>query len=205
LGHGEELVAQTKAVTIAVLTGLALGVLSQASSVISTGYITPLDTFNPFNAEILGYWVGALGFWPLLLIVIAIATTARKAGLGNSIFNGLGAILGVSFVIAFAVIVVAAAHPKKELPFAEVGRERAEFVKGASSSCIRSQQANPNNQSLPAVSIDTYCTCYANSLADVTTRAEVQYTDQHHAPAPSMVEKINATFQKCVQASRGGQ
>jgi amino acid transporter len=192
-------------VIIAALTGLALGVLSQASSVISTGYITPLDTFNPFNAGIIGYWVGALGFAPLVFIVIAVASTARKAGLRNSIFNGIGAILGVSFVIAFAVIAVAASHPKKELPFAEVGAERAEFVKGTSSSCIRSQQAKPENQSLSAATLDAYCTCYANSLADVTTTAEIQYTAQYHTPAPSMVEKINATFQKCVQASRSRQ
>jgi hypothetical protein len=177
----------------------------QASSVISAGYITPLDTFNPFNLEIISYWVGVLGFVPLLFIVIAIATTARKAGLRNSIFNGLGAIVGVFFVIAIAVIAAAAAHPKQELPFAEVGPERAAFVKGTSASCVRSQQAKPENQSLSAASLDAYCTCYANSLADVTTRAEIYYTDQHHTPAPSMVEKINATFQKCVQESRSRQ
>jgi hypothetical protein len=81
--------SQTRSVTIASLAGLAAGVLVQGSKVITTGYLTPLDMFNPFNTFVLGCWVGALSIFPLIFVIIVIAATARKEGLRNSIFNGL--------------------------------------------------------------------------------------------------------------------
>jgi hypothetical protein len=101
--------SQTRTIMIASLAGLGLAVLIQASNVMSTGHITPLPTFNPFNEEALYYWIGALGFVPLFFIVIATAATARKAGLRNSIFNGLAAIVGVLLLIIGAVVAVATA------------------------------------------------------------------------------------------------
>jgi hypothetical protein len=198
--------SQTKAVVIAFLAGLALAVLTQAIDVMRTGYITPLDTSNPFNPEVLGYWVGALSGVPLIFVVIVIAATARKAGLRNSIFNGLGAVIGfvgVSLVIGYAVIAVATAQPTKELPFADASANRASFVKGASSSCAKKQQALPENKDVPAAAIDAFCSCYGNSLADVITKAELAHMDQHHTPAPSMVEKINMTVEKCNRLVQG--
>ena len=185
--------SQTKTVLIASLAGLALAVSTKASSVMSTGHITPLDTFNPFNPGVLGYWVGTLGFFPLFFIVFSIAATARTAGVRSSIFNGLGAVVGVLLTITGAVIAVATAQPKKAFP------DRASLVKNATSSCLKNQQVIPENNVRSAAMIEAFCSCYGSSLADVTTAAEVAYADQHQTSAPTMIEKINTTVQKCVQ------
>jgi hypothetical protein len=185
--------SQTQTVMIASLIGLVLAISSKASSVISTGNITPLDTLNPFNLSILGYWIGTLGFFPLTFIVFAVAATARTAGLRNSVFNGLGAVVGVSLTITGVVIAVATAHPKKEFP------DRASLVKNATSSCIKNQQIIPKNKDVSVAIIEAFCSCYGDSLADVTTVAEVMYADQHQIAAPTMIEKINTTVQKCMQ------
>jgi cytochrome bd-type quinol oxidase subunit 2 len=197
--------SQTRSVTIASLAGLAAGVLVQGSKVITTGYLTPLDMFNPFNTFVLGYWVGALSIFPLIFVIIVIAATARKEGLRNSIFNGLGAVVGVLLVIVCAIIAVAATRPKKELPYAEASADRASFVGGASSSCAKSQRAAPENQDVSAAFIDAFCSCFGNSLADVATWAEVAYLDQHQTAAPSMIEKIGTVSQKCVRLVQGRQ
>ena len=156
---------QTKAVTIAALVGLALGLLTQASEVLTAGYVTPLDHFNPFNPAILGYWVGLLGCTPLILVVVTIAGTARKAGWRNSILNGIGATVGVSVIICVAIIALAAARPKKELPFADASSDRASFVKNASASCVTRQHNVPENRNVPAATFNAFCACYGNSLA----------------------------------------
>jgi hypothetical protein len=101
--------SQTRTVMIAASAGLGLAVLIQASNLMSTGHVTPLPTFNPFDEEALYYWIGALGFVPLIFIVIATAATARKAGLRRSAFSGFAAIVGVLLLIIGAVIAVAVA------------------------------------------------------------------------------------------------
>jgi len=40
---------QTKAVSIAAVVGLALGLWIQASSAMTAAYVTPLDRFNPLR------------------------------------------------------------------------------------------------------------------------------------------------------------
>lgn len=192
--------SQINAVIIAALAGLALAVGIQASSVISAGYIPPLDASDPFNLRILGFWVVVLGFLPLIFILIAIAVTARRAGLRNSIFTGLGAVAGVSLVIIGAVVAVAIVHSKKEFPFRNASADRASFVRTQASFCATMQQAF---KGVPAAAVNAVCSCYGNSLADVTTRTELVYMDLHRTFAPSMVEKTNATLQKCVQLVQG--
>jgi hypothetical protein len=204
-GRGWTMNSQTKWVAIASLGGLAAGVLVQGSKAITTGYLTPLDTFNPFNTFVLGYWVGALSIFPLIFVIIVIAATAPKEGLRNSIFNGLGAVVGVSLVIVCAVIAVAATRPKKELPYAEASADRDSFVAGASSSCAKSRHAAPENRDVSAEFIDAFCSCFGNSLADVATRVEITHMDQHHTAAPSMIEKIETASQKCVRLVQGRQ
>jgi hypothetical protein len=191
---------QTKAVTIAAVAGLALAALSQLSSVLSNGF-TPLDTINIFNTSMLGYWVGALGFVPLIFIIIAIAATARKAGLLSSILNGLGAIVGVTVVIVIAVISVAASQ-KTNFPYLKSGPDRTTFVASVLPVCIKGQQAIPENKKAPAATINELCDCYGNSLADATTADDVQYFDQHHEPSQSTVENMKESYQKCLQAVR---
>jgi GYF domain 2 len=194
--------SQTKLIIVVALAGLALAVLSEISRVVSAGEIRPLDTFDVFNPSVLGYWVGGLGWIPAIFIVIATAATARKAGLLISIFKGLGAIVGVSLVIIVVVITVTAAYPKKDFPLSDAGADRDAFVNNVLPSCIRGQQARPENKNLSTASINNFCTCYANSLADVTTRIEMEYFVQHQSPSSSMLEKINALYPKCAQAIR---
>ena len=193
--------SQINAVIIAALVGLTAAVLSQSSSVIPIGLIPPLDIFNPFNLRVLGSWVGVLGVLPLICIAIAIGATARKAGLRNSILTALGAVIGVSLVISCAAVAVAITQSKKELPLRSAGAARDSFVIDASSFCERT--INRNKAS--AAAIHAVCSCYGNSLADVTTRTELAYIGQHHTFPPSMTDKTNAVSQKCAQLFRGQQ
>jgi hypothetical protein len=193
--------SQTKAVAIAGAAGLALGLLSQVSSVVSQGYVAPLDTSNPFNGGVLGYWSGALGIFPLVAILLTIAATARKAGWRRSILNGFGSVLGVWLVICIMVIVVAAAtYPIKEHPFAEASAARTDFVSHTISSCLTRRQAVPENASSSAA-VTAFCTCSANYLADVMTRDELQYFEQQHAPSPSAIAKISAAQKNCTETA----
>jgi hypothetical protein len=194
--------SQIKSVTIAGVIGLALSLLAQVSTVLSNGYVSPLDRFNPFNAEILAYWVGALGALPLILIVGTVMATWRKAGSRNSILNGIGAIATVAMVICLAIISLAALErPNKDAPFATASGDRVTFVKSTASSCVTRQQSAPENKSVSAATINSFCACYGNALADVTTMEELTYMVEHHGPSPSMAAKINATYQKCVEAA----
>ena len=195
--------SQINAVIIAALAGLTVAVLSQSLSLIPIGYIPPPDIFNPFNLRILDYWVGVLGVLPLICIAIAIGATARKAGLRNSILTGLGAVVGVSLVISCAVVAVTVIQSKRELPLRNAGADRDSFVRDASSFCARMEQSINRNKA--AADIDAVCSCYGNSLADVTTRTELAYIRQYHTFPPSTIEKTNAVSQKCAQLFRGQQ
>jgi len=201
---GPTMNSQRRRVIIASLAGLALAVAFNAAGLINTTDITPpaLDTSGPFNSGyangyVVGHRAGALFFFPLIFIIIVLAVTARKAGLRNTIFNGLGAIVGIYFVCA--VIAVATAHPSKELPYADAGAGRADFVRGATDGCARQQQALLENKVLSAEAVDAICSCAANSTADVITRTEIAYRQQHQTPAPSLVEKAKTIVQKCVR------
>jgi hypothetical protein len=201
-GQDKTMNSQINAVIIAALAGLTVAVLSQSSSVIPIGYIPPLDIFNPFNLRILGYWVGVLGVLPLIGIAIAIGATARKAGLRNSILTGLGAVVGVSVVTTCAVVAVAIIQSKRELPLRTAGAARDSFVIDASSFCAKMEQPLNKNKA-SAATINAVCSCYGNSLADITTRTELAYISLHRTFPPSTVEKTNAVSQKCVQLFRG--
>jgi ABC-type transport system involved in multi-copper enzyme maturation permease subunit len=194
--------SQINAVIIAALAGLALAVLGQASGAIS--YIPPIDTLVPFNPRVLVYWVSVLGLFPLIFILIAIAVTARKAGLRSSIFTGLGAVVGVLLVIVGAVVAVGIVHAKRDFPFRDAGADRASFVKDATAFCIQKQRANRGkNQAALAESTEAVCSCYGNSLADMTTTAELAYIDKYHTFAPSLIAKTNIVSQKCMLLVHG--
>ena len=198
--------SQIRTVTIASVTGLAIALLAQWSDVIGMGYNASLGT-SKFNGNVIAYWTGMLSGMPLIFVAIAIVATARKAGLRNSILNGLGAVVGVfgvSFVIICSVIALASAYPQKELPFADAGEARNSFVRGASDSCAQRQKALPQNKDVPAAAIDAYCSCFGNSLADVATRAEVASMGQRQT-TPSLVEKFKTASEKCMRLAQGQQ
>jgi hypothetical protein len=195
--------SQIRTVTIAFVAGLAIALLAQWSDVIGMGYNAALGT----SGNVIGYWTGMLSSLPLIFVVIAIVATARKAGLRNSIVNGLVAVVGVfgvSFVIICAVIAFATAYPQKELPFADASEARSSFVRGATDSCAQRQKALPQNKDVPAAAIDAYCSCFGNSLADVATRAEVVSIGQRQT-TPSLVEKFKTASEKCMRLVQGQQ
>ena len=105
----------------------------------------------------------------------------------------------MSLTITSVVIIVAAAHAKKEFP------DRASLVKNATSSCIKNQRIIPRSEVASAAIIEAFCSCYGDSLADVTTMDEVTYQDQHQTFAPTMIEKINTTFKNAFNWSRIGE
>jgi hypothetical protein len=194
--------SQINAVIIAALAGLTLAVLSQTSGTMS-GYIPPIDTLVPFNPRVLVYWVVVLGFFPVIFILIAIAATARKAGPRSSIFTGLSAIVGVLLVVCGAVLAVGIVHAKKDYPFRDAGAGRAAFVEQASSFCAQNQRAIRGKDQAALANIEAVCSCYGNSLADMTTSAELAYMDQYHTFAKSLTEKTSIVSQKCMQAVHG--
>ena len=194
--------SQIKSVTIAGVIGLALSIFAKLPSVLTEGYVSPLDRFNPFNAEILAYWIGNLGGLPMLFIVGTVMATWRKAGTRNSILNGVGAIVTVAIVICLAVVSLATfEHPNKDTPLKAASADRATFIKSLTTSCVTKQQSVPENKNMSAAAINAFCTCYGNALADVTTMEELTYMTEHHGPSPSMATNINATYQKCAQAA----
>jgi hypothetical protein len=198
--------SQTRVVAIAAVAGLAIALLAQWSDVIRVAYNVSLGT-SKFDGNVVGYWTGMLSGLPLLFVVIAIIATARKAGLRYSILNGLGAgvgVFGVSFVIICAVIAFAPARPQKELPFADASEARISFVRGALDSCAQKQKALPQNKDVPAAAINAYCSCFGNSLADVTTRAEVASMGQRQM-TPSLAEKFKTAAEKCMRLVQGQQ
>jgi hypothetical protein len=81
------------------------------------------------------------------------------------------------------------------------GADRDSFVIDSSSFCAETER-NVNRNKASAAAIDAVCSCYGNSLADVTTRTELAYIGQHHTFPPSTIEKTNAVSQKCAQLFR---
>jgi hypothetical protein len=139
---------------------------------------------------------------PVIFVVIAILATAWKAGLRNSILTGLGALVGVfgvSFVLICGSIALAAAYyPQKDLPLADTGKFRSSFVKGMSESCAQKEKAHPQNKDVPSAAIDSFCLCFANALADTSTRADIVSIGLHET-TPSLSEKLKTALAKCAQ------
>jgi hypothetical protein len=189
---------QTKIVMIAFAAGLT-------GAVLVFGGIIP-DSSTPLVTDFqIGYWVGhktvELCGVPLVAALVATVATAYKGGLRSSILNALGAAVGavaVAAVITGTVYAVAAARPQH--PFAEDGKNRVSFVNGAIAGCTRKLQEDPRG--LPAATIEAYCSCFGNAMADVTTKAELASMDEHRTPGPEYAEKARAAFAKCSQLAQ---
>jgi hypothetical protein len=110
--------------------------------------IAPIDTYQIFNGQIIGEWVGRLGWLPLLLVIGTIILTFRKTAFWVSMLNLLGTIVGLVLVIGIAVVAVAASSPTKEHPFAASGADRTEFVNKASAGCFSKQRAREQNRNV---------------------------------------------------------
>jgi hypothetical protein len=212
--------SQIRAATFAFLAGLAISLLIQAASLVGADNAKLFDPSNLFNPGFLSYWTARLAAVPLIFVVIAIISTARKAGPRSSIVAGFVAavlVSGVSFVITWAVIAGTAAPQlmkefsfadplsTKEYPFADAGIARTIFVKGASSSCTERQKSFSENKAVSAAAIDAFCSCVGGALADVITRDEFAAVGRHEAPGPGLAEKSRTASQKCSPLMRGQQ
>jgi hypothetical protein len=188
--------SQTKIVMIAFAAGLVPAVLA----VMASGGMMP-DNLLATDTQI-SEWSGdkatELCFPPLIFALIAVAATGYKAGLRSSVLNALGAVAGAIVIVAVTGYIAYTAETT-QLPFAESGKVRDAFVKRATSNCTRKQRADPQNAALPAATIEAYCSCLGNALADVTTRFEIASLNQHKTPEPGYVEKTNAASLKCSQ------
>ena len=131
----------------------------------------PLDTFNPLNGEVIASWIGQLGGLPLIVALITVAVTGRKAGWRSLLLNGIGAIIAIPLILLPLIVATAAAFSTNdEYPFVKDGVGRRLFVKQAKSKCAEQLSRAPDiSQALT----DAYCSCVAGVFADTTTRTEV--------------------------------
>jgi hypothetical protein len=207
-----DMTSQIKAATFAFLAGLAVALLIQAPAVINADDTKLFDPANLSNPAFLAEWTARLAGVPLICVGIAIVATARKAGLGGSILAGLVAaivIASVSFGITWSVIAVAAAPQlyadqlTEEFPYANAGFSRTIFVRGASSSCVQRQKTLPDSKDVPAATIDVFCSCFGDTLADVITRGDIKSLGRNEAPGPEFAEKTRTASQKCWGLAQG--
>ena len=54
------------------------------------------------------------------------------------------------------------------------GAERASFVAGASNSCMKGRDTDPEMKVIPLPYFQQYCTCYAGGLADRLTKRDLE-------------------------------
>jgi hypothetical protein len=159
--------SQAGIVTECALIAFALALISPALSALTVGHIDPLD---PLNSGVIGNWVRQLGALPLLVALIAIAVTARKAGWRSSFFNAAGAVVTIPVAIAPVVIITAAILvPTGEYPLSQDGINRRQFV-DAKKACLAKQKGAP--AVAPSV-VTAYCTCLGTSMADVATKSDL--------------------------------
>jgi hypothetical protein len=188
---------QTKTTVKASLIAFALALIGPITTALTNGYIDPIDIFNPLNDEIISHWIGYLGGLPLIVALITVAVTARKAGWRSSLVNGIGAIVMIPLILLPLIVATAAAfQTNDEYPYLKDGVARRLFVKNATDSCANALLKRPD---ATQAFIKTFCYCYAGSLADTTTRTEVLGFNERLGPNQAMREKFTAAMNKCNQ------
>src|SRR5262249_26197225 len=151
-----------------------------AVDIIASSGLKPweLDEYQIPNPEVIAHWIGRLGFIPLVCVLIAVATSFRKAGAGVSALNAIGGIVVVPLVIGLGVVASAyvrsVTRPDTELSW-KSGPARTDFVANAMAGCIKKQRSLSENRDVSDAVIKNFCGCYANSIADVTTNEEMKY------------------------------
>jgi hypothetical protein len=200
--------SQTKRVMWAALFGLIASIIIAAVGIMAEGGLKPweLDEYQITNPEVIAHWIGRLGFIPMVCVLIAVATSFRKAGAGVSVLNAIGGIVVVSLVIGIGVVALAYARsvtrPETELSW-KSGNARTWFVGKMMESCIKKQRSLPENRSLSDAVLKDFCGCYANSFADVTTNEDMKYWNEHDRPSSSAVSKMQASYERCTREASG--
>jgi hypothetical protein len=183
------------------LIGLGVSIVVAAISVLQAGRMDPIDPYQIFNAGVIGRWVGRVGFLPLIFAIGAIVFSIRKTAIWVSILNLVGAVVGISLVVAIGVVALAATYPITERPFAS-GADRDTFITNGMASCVRRQRGLLENRDVSDAAIHVFCSCYTNAAADATTREDVQYEAKYGTMSDDTKAKLTAAYNKCVQATR---
>ena len=192
--------AQTKRAIKAAAVGLILSIIITAVN------LKPweLDEFQILNPEVIAHLIGGVGFLPALFVLVAVATSFRKAGARVSTLNALGGILVLSLVIAIGVVTAAyvksAIRSDAEL-FYGSGATRNYYVAKIFESCFHSQRSRPENRAASDALLKTYCECFANTVADTTTHAEGKYFTEYGAPSPEEKARMQSYAEKCMASA----
>jgi hypothetical protein len=190
--------SQTKRVIKAALAGLVVSIAIAAVGVMSEGRVHPIDPYQILNPEIIANWIGRLGFIPLIFVIVAIASSFRRAPLWASAVNLLGAVVGISIIVGLGIVVVTAIHPINDFPFAAAGADRDSFIKDGIQSCIRRQRGLPENQGVSEKTFSDFCGCYVGLTADSVSKDEVKYQVEHPGQfSPTAIAKMTASYEKC--------
>ncbi len=195
--------AQTKTVIKALLIGFAASFTVAAGNLLAGGQLKPMAPYWTPTPSITGYWTSPIGIIPLLFALGAIAVTVRKTSPWVSVLNFLGVIVTIPALVSIMAFTVAVAHPPApEFPYAAAGPEREWFVRDTVETCRKKARDNPQNAAVSEQAVRDYCTCYAISLADVTTRDHIEYHAKHGNLAPDAVPKLRIASGRCVRSVR---
>ena len=160
--------------------------------------IKPWDAyqFGVVNGEMIAQWTVYLLVVPALLILTVAITNYRKLGLGRAISATVVTLLVTSIIIGVGVLALSVAkealYPMAELPFAAQGSIRDDFIINAVGSCMKRQRAIPENSVLSDEVLNTFCSCFANSMADIVTREDVK-----NATSASNMAKVQTAYEMC--------
>lgn len=161
---------------IGVIWALAIAsfmmLLLPISELVNPGYLIPIDTIDPFNGDVIGYWVGLLGGVPVIIALIVIAVTAKGAGWRKSLAH-VGAVL-IGFPVLLTLLVMAVSWTLAtpgEKPFATDSMGRRHFVAITANACMKAGAGA--SIGVPSAQGDAYCSCAANAMADAVSREEV--------------------------------
>lgn len=191
--------AQIKRTLIVTLIGLVVTIVIAAIGALSAGRLAPIDPMRPMNAGIMGYWVGNLGWVPLIAAVGVMIVGFRKSGVGISIATFLGAVAGLVVVICTLVAVVASAYPVGEFPLATPGPERDAFMRSATESCFGKQRPAPANSALSDAQLQKFCRCVAEAIAGQTRREDIDYQEKNKTFSPAVASRITQAARTCAQ------
>ncbi len=194
--------AQMKRTLIVTLVGLAVAIVITAINSLSAGHLDPIDPLQPMNPKIMGYWLGNLGFIPLIAAIGAVIVGFRKSGVGISILSFFGALAALMVAICTLVAVVAAAYPVGEFPLAAPGVERDEFMRNATDSCFRKQRPATATSVLSDADLQKFCRCVAEAMAGQTRREDIEYQQKNKTFSPAMASRITQAATTCAQDLR---
>jgi hypothetical protein len=110
--------------------------------------------------------------------------------------------VSLSVVIALGVAVAAAVYPVREFPFAAPGPDRDEFLSSALGGCARQQRALSQNRDVLDDTINKFCSCYANGMADTTRREDIEYRAKYGKFSDGVAEKMTGIYSECARRSR---